>query len=352
MMNRAVSQGDGAIRVAPEQDHPRIYLDGLSEVDGEYRAASPGRMRVVAHVFGTLLSLTVIGFGGYWGYKQIMRDVHGVPVVRALEGPIRVAPEDPGGMVASHAGLSVNNVQAMGAASAPEDRLVLAPEPVALSEEDLPAGELAQQPETVELTNQAEADEADLLPDEEVAQSASLTEDLPEDDPIARALALAGAVSAGARPLSDTELTDATDDATEEEGDTDLEPRVAVVAGPGVAISPRPPKRPRATLAVARGPALAPVPTVLEASAVPKGTRMVQLGAFDSAAEARGAWDAIATRFGALMEGKSQVVLEAEAGGRTFWRLRAVGFDDLSDARRFCAALVAERADCIPVVAK
>jgi hypothetical protein len=29
-----------------------------------------------------------------------------------------------------------------------------------------------------------------------------------------------------------------------------------------------------------------------------------------------------------------------------------MGFTDLSDARRFCSAMVAERADCIPVVAR
>jgi hypothetical protein len=29
-----------------------------------------------------------------------------------------------------------------------------------------------------------------------------------------------------------------------------------------------------------------------------------------------------------------------------------MGFDDLNDARRFCAAFVAERTDCIPVVTR
>ena len=46
------------------------------------------------------------------------------------------------------------------------------------------------------------------------------------------------------------------------------------------------------------------------------------------------------------------MIQEAESGGRTFYRLRALGFDDLSDARRFCSVLVAENADCIPVTAR
>jgi SPOR domain len=43
------------------------------------------------------------------------------------------------------------------------------------------------------------------------------------------------------------------------------------------------------------------------------------------------------------------VIQSAESGGRTFYRLRAHGFDGDDDARRFCAVLQAQAADCIPV---
>ena len=43
------------------------------------------------------------------------------------------------------------------------------------------------------------------------------------------------------------------------------------------------------------------------------------------------------------------VVQSAQSGGRTFYRLRAHGFAGEDDARRFCAALLAENAACIPV---
>jgi len=78
----------------------------------------------------------------------------------------------------------------------------------------------------------------------------------------------------------------------------------------------------------------------------------VQLGAFDSDEIARSQWDKIQGRFGDFLEGKSRIVQKAESGGRTFYRLRAMGFEDLSDARRFCSALLAENADCIPVVTR
>ena len=55
---------------------------------------------------------------------------------------------------------------------------------------------------------------------------------------------------------------------------------------------------------------------------------------------------------GALFSGKARVVQEAKSGGRTFWRLRAGGFASKDEARRFCAALIAEGVDCIPATAK
>ena len=55
-------------------------------------------------------------------------------------------------------------------------------------------------------------------------------------------------------------------------------------------------------------------------------------------------------RFGDYMVGKDRVIQEAETGGQPFYRLRAMGFTDLADARRFCAVLVADGTNCIPVV--
>ena len=83
------------------------------------------------------VSIALIGGVGVWGYKLLMRDVTGVPVVRAMAGDMRVAPEDPGGEIATHTGLSVNSVPALGGAAEPEDRLVLAPGTANLQAEDM-----------------------------------------------------------------------------------------------------------------------------------------------------------------------------------------------------------------------
>ena len=76
----------------------------------------------------------------------------------------------------------------------------------------------------------------------------------------------------------------------------------------------------------------------------------MQLGAYGSVDVAQAEWANAIANFGDYMVGKDRVIQEAETGGRTFWRLRAMGFDGLADARRFCAVLVADGANCIPVV--
>jgi hypothetical protein len=91
-----------------------------------------------------------------------------------------------------------------------------------------------------------------------------------------------------------------------------------------------------------------PAATVdVDPDTLPIGTRLVQFGAYDDRETAMAEWDNLQARFAALMEGKARVIQAAESGGKTFYRLRATGFEDVADARRFCAALIAENAQCI-----
>jgi hypothetical protein len=77
---------------------------------------------------------------------------------------------------------------------------------------------------------------------------------------------------------------------------------------------------------------------------------LVQLGAFDNQDEARQEWLRLTGTFTDLMGGKSLVIQPAQSGGKTFFRLRAHGFTTDDDTRRFCTAMLAENATCIPVV--
>ncbi len=103
-----------------------------------------GTLRVATNLIGAAISLGLVIGVAIWGYKLLVRDVTGIPVVRALEGPMRVQPENPGGDAADHQGLAVNAVAADGTAAPPADTLILAPRPVDLTGEDQPRVDLAR----------------------------------------------------------------------------------------------------------------------------------------------------------------------------------------------------------------
>lgn len=196
------------------------------------------------------------------------------------------------------------------------------------------------------------------LPEDALATDVAVAEALAStSDPEAQARALADALTAGVDPLSSARDEDML-------ADFDETPAVSPDALAGLLSSPRPPVRPsdlgRGVQIASAGEgvdsstvqALSASALEIPVSAIEPGTRLVQLGAFDSPEVARAQWDKIAGRFDEYFEGKRRVVQQAESGGKTFWRLRAEGFADLSDARRFCTALLAGQADCIPVVVK
>lgn len=304
----------------------------------QYHDTAPERPVTLArltNLTGAALSLALIAGIAVWGYRLILRDVSGVPVVRAMEGPMRVAPADPGGSATSYQGLAVNAVAADGVAADPADRLILAPPPLELSLEDIPrAGASA---ETADATPAAEA--GDPAPD--VAAETLLKTSV--EPPAVEMIADSASEETAVVPSDDQ---DAAQEVT------------AVVEG-GLGQSLRPRERPASFAnvpeAVARAVASArSVSGVSEVDpdSIPEGTRLAQLGAYESPEVARAEWDRLALRFQDFLDGKQRVVQRAESGGRTFYRLRVMGFTDLSDARRFCSAMVAERADCIPVVAR
>ncbi|OWJ78198.1 SPOR domain-containing protein [Haematobacter genomosp. 1] len=283
----------------------------------EGRAA---RLQGFVNLAGTVVSVSLLIGLAVWGYQLTMRDVTGVPVIRALEGPMRIAPEDPGGLTTSYQGLAVNAVAAEGSAAPPPDRLVLAPRPVTLEEEDRPAAAL--QAEAVQEKVAAAVDDAAV--DNAVAQAvAALPADIfAPEDPAEEPLAEEPPPPAANPPASNARLS------------ADLRPM------------PRPPRR------TAVAPVVQPVAQPVEASSLRTGDQLVQLGAFDDAATAEREWARLQSKFGALLRARSRVIQPAESGGRTFYRLRAAGFADDADARRFCTALLAEQAACIPVTVR
>lgn len=341
----------------------------MADFLAEGRDHAPGAHRSIGTLtnwVGAGLSLALIVGVTVWGYKLLMRDVNGVPVVRATEGPMRMQPEAPGGSTADHLGLAVNEVAATGIAAPPPDRLVLAPRPVDLLAEDVATAELmavaqilpmappapAATPAVVEGVNPAlSVMTAGLGPDgrfgDDIAQIENVAMIRSEPDSMSSMVdQILAQVLAGEEPTATAE--------------PDIP--VDIVEG-GIGQSLRPQIRPDSVVQLAAANVTAALgPVALAATTHPVqdvdpdtiavGTRLVQLGAFDSPEVAKQEWDRLAARFGDYLAGKSRVIQLAESGGRNFYRLRAMGFADINDSRRFCSALVAERAECIPVSAK
>lgn len=319
---------------------------------------APLRAGNVVNAAGAIVSLGLIVGVGVWGYNLVMRDISGVPVVRAMEGPMRMAPENPGGEVADHTGLAVNAVAAQGQAAPPEDTVVLAPPTVGLAEEDivvLPSAEAQEVAPVISAPPVAEA-----APEQEIEVAGVATPEPPLT--AEQILALADQIAAGAEPLTDLEEGATPPVQTAVNGvPSEVIADIVPSTVPGVAVSLRPVTRP-AGLVVASAPAassdaaapLAPAdPTVLVSTAtIPVGTSLAQLGAYDSPEIAAEEWRRFNGRFTDYLAGKERLIQEASRGGRTFYRLRAMGFEDVADARRFCAALVAENTDCVPVVVR
>lgn len=275
----------------------------------------------LAHLAGAAVSAALVLGLAVWGYKLAMRDVNGVPVVRAMEGPMRIAPDNPGGTVTAHQGLAVNNVAAEGIAAAPADTLVLAPAPIDLAAEDM-AGTAATLPGPVSARSEGAPG---LIVDPEA---------VPGIEGEAVELAVAEALAEGAVELSG------------ELGAPGIVAEMPELVPVTASI------RPRARPATAEAAAVVPVAAVareVDPATLAAGTRLAQLGAFDTAEAARAEWDKLSLRFGELLADKGRVVMAAQSGGRAFFRLRAEGFADEAEARRFCAALLAEQASCVPV---
>ncbi len=287
---------------------------------------------------------------GVWGYKLLMRDVTGVPVVRALEGPMRVRPEDPGGVWPIIRALAVNPrcrrrrrgpARRPAAFWRPSDPALTTPK-TKIAAVALAPGRAARRSALRPVAPPpADAGDAAHWPDERRRGCRRM--------PIAADLrATDMARCRGRRGWRAQEAV----------------PRRAIWPPCGrdvlrLAARPRPidapaelrPRRP----SPGNGVRSAPCRRRRRSGDIPpQAPRLVQLGAFDSADQSPAPNGPVLDGAGlaTILDGKKRVVQQAQTGGRTFYRLRAMGFDDLSDARRFCAALVAEGADCIPVVVR
>ncbi len=322
-------------------DMAEVDFDEFGAVD--YAPRRPYRVQRAINIAGAVSSVALVMALGWWGYHTAVRDVQGVPVVRALEGPMRVTPENPGGQITDGEGLAVNAIAATGASGVMPDELLLAPKPAELDLADGPGLE-GSEPSKEIMDAVAEATGATgtvLIPAAQQAAPATMVPD-PEEG-------LSSTVEGD--PIQEIAVAPPAIDPTLIPPELKEEPEVAP-APPGAVIrSLRPPMRPvmvAATTAPA-APVAAPAKE-MPVTALKSGEHLVQLGAFDNEEQVRTEWARLTGKFGNLIGAKNLIVQKAVSNGRTFYRLRAAGFEDAADARRFCSALLAENAACIAIV--
>lgn len=316
------------------------------EDDQHYAEDAPeglgARLGRLTNYIGAVVSVILLVGLVVWGYKLVARDVSGVPVIRAVQGEPRTAPDEPGGELARNGGLSVNEVAA-GVEIPPSAEIAIAPAPTGLAEDDVAMGELAD----VSALNALSSETLPTSPENPVVAisdadaAAGVTTDLAAldivsaDDPAAAAMAateIAAPVPTvqAARPA----------------------PRPASVASRAQSAPAVPAENQGVEAAVAEAVTEAPEPAPVAQASVASGSPLVQIGAFDSDALANGEWSRISGRFSSLFAGKSPMVQTTDRNGRTFYRLRVAGFSSRDEARRFCAALIAEGTDCYPAAAQ
>ncbi|QUS35608.1 SPOR domain-containing protein [Falsirhodobacter algicola] len=320
-----------------------VDFDEFDSVD--YHAPRSARVQRIVHLAGAVSSVAMVIGLAVWGYNVAVRDVRGVPVIRAMEGPMRVTPDDPGGQIADNQGLLVNDIAATGTSGPIPSEIMLAPNAAELDLGDGPGLEGdAPPPEVMAAVAEASG----------VVGTVVMPERLPEPSgqPVREDREETGASTVEGDPVQELFVPPPAIDPTLIPQELVREPDIPPAPPGAVTHSPRPQIRPGALARATAVPVPASSTQEVSVTALKSGESLVQLGAFDSPEQARSEWTRLSGKFGSLLAGKKLVVQQTVSGGRTFFRLRAQGFEGEPDARRFCSALLAENAACIPVIVR
>ena len=285
-------------------------------------------------IFGAVISLNLILWAGYWTYNIISRDINGIPIVAAQPGPLRVAPDTPGGIEAENIELAVTKIASQELPPNPK-AVELAPGTEKLTPDDLTIFQAIRQKKIIDrqaaLNNQIHlgviepnlSKEISLEPVNTVTNTAnySITEN--QSELVAAALALA------LKPSADNLIANA----VAQNKFKQIKPRLRPGSLLEASVS--------TTETVIR-PALASVET---------GLAVVQFGTFATETVAFEEWDRLSKNLSVILDGRPKYVERIKRNGNEIYRLRLGGFVNIDDASRFCSAVISQE-NCVPVIAK
>ena len=288
------------------------------------------KINMIFYWTGAALSLFLLAGAIGWSYQLIVRDVNQIPIVRAQLGPLRVAPDNPGGLTAANQGLSVTQL-AVNEKPLLSNEIYLAPAAEILNEENL----------ALKVTEEYESNKVDgAFEIKEVnAENSMNLEALPDQKEVDSRSNDVGVLSKVAFSQKKIEIENAVSLALSITNDPDkslswLRPKIRPVGFYR-----------NGNITEDQIVSNEPMPKL------PVGSAVVQLGAFDSKSLAESEWQRFEKILGSILIPKKMVIQKAESGGKIFYRLRASGFSDISDARQFCTA-ISDKVACIPVVTR
>ena len=288
------------------------------------------KINMIFYWTGAALSLFLLAGAIGWSYQLIVRDVNQIPIVRAQLGPLRVAPDNPGGLTAANQGLSVTQL-AVNEKPLLSNEIYLAPAAEILNEENL-ALKVKEEYKSNKVDGAFEIKEVN-------AENSMNLEALPDQKEVDSRSNDVGVLSKVAFSQKKIEIENAVSLALSITNDPDkslswLRPKIRPVGFYR-----------NGNITEDQIVSNEPMPKL------PIGSAVVQLGAFDSKSLAESEWQRFEKILGSILIPKKMVVQKAESGGKIFYRLRASGFSDISDARQFCTA-ISDKVACIPVVTR
>ena len=285
-------------------------------------------------IFGAVISLNLILWAGYWTYNIISRDINGIPIVAAQPGPLRVAPDTPGGIEAENIELAVTKIASQELPPNPK-AVELAPGTEKLTPDDLTIFQAIRQKKIIDrqaaLNNQIHLGVIEPNLSKEISfetvntesntANYSITEN--QSELVAAALALA------LKPSADNLIANA----VAQNKFKQIKPRLRPGSLLEASVS--------TTETVIR-PALASVET---------GLAVVQFGTFATETVAFEEWDRLSKNLSVILDGRPKYVERIKRNGNEIYRLRLGGFVNIDDASRFCSAVISQE-NCVPVIAK
>ena len=279
---------------------------------------------------GAALSFFLLVGAIGWSYQLIVRDINQIPVVRAQLGPLRVAPDDPGGLTAANQGLSVTQL-AVNEKPLLSNEIHLAPAAEILNAEHL----------ALQVTEDVKSnidDGAFEIKEVNAENSINLKEVSNEIE-----------VDTGSNKEVVHSKVAFSQKKIEIENAVSL--ALSITDDPVDSLTLLRPKIRPMTFRLNNKTTGDQVVNNEPISNLPMGSAVVQLGAFENKNLAKSEWQRFEKLLGSILFSKKMIVQKAESGGKIFYRLRASGFDDISDARQFCSA-ISDRVACIPVVTR